>query len=105
MRKKQVFGDLKQLFPVGDSWIFSSGRIILIAFYQEMELWIKFKYIELTEIMRQRGGHALAQTLNNLSEPFMIIADIELLKQRVVFPSEVHDDVINLFYSYKEVYH
>lgn len=98
-----VFGDLKQLSPVGDRWIFSAPTNDPYSAIYGTETWDKFKYFELTEIMRQRGDRAFAIALNNLASGQMTIQDISLLQQRVVLPTDVPNDAIHLFCSNDEV--
>jgi len=75
-----VFGDLKQLSPVGDRWIFPENTSNPYNILAGANPWNNFKFFELTEIMRQRDDHAFALALNNMSEVNMI----ELFRTRVL---------------------
>ena len=81
------FGDLFQLKPVYDAYLFSnckSGTSSLAT-----NLWEKhFKMFELTEIMRQRDSLLLAQLLNRLRENQQTSADIELLLSKTCTPAD-----------------
>lgn len=81
-----AFGDLFQLKPVMDSWVFatgynSGGELEMLG----PNLWKDlFSFFELTEIMRQKGDLSFAQLLNRLREGNQMPDDIELLKERVI---------------------
>ncbi|XP_075158165.1 uncharacterized protein LOC142231442 [Haematobia irritans] len=98
-----VFGDLKQLSPVGDRWIFSAPSSDPYSAIYGTTIWEKFKYFELTEIMRQREDNLFAVALNNMSCGQMTEDDIKMLRQRIVTPSAVPTDAIHLFCSNDEV--
>jgi len=100
-----VFGDLKQLSPVGDRWIFVENTSNPYNILAGANLWNNFKFFELREIMRQRDDHAFALALNNMSEANMTNADIELFRTRVLPVTDVPDDAIHLFYSNADVNH
>lgn len=81
-----AFGDLFQLKPVMDSWVFSTGynsggelEILGPNLWKDL-----FSFFELTEIMRQKGDLRFAQLLNRLREGNQMPDDIELLKERVI---------------------
>ncbi|XP_050339187.1 uncharacterized protein LOC126765663 [Bactrocera neohumeralis] len=97
-----VFGDLKQLSPVGDRWIFSSNSNDAYSTLVGSPLWDLFKYFELTEIMRQRDDQAFAIALNRMASGTMTNDDISLIQTRVVNSEEVPDDAIHLFWSNEE---
>jgi len=61
-----VFGDLRQLRPVCDRWIFQPPSHDPYSAIFGSYLWSPFKFFELTEIMRQRGDQPFATTLNNM---------------------------------------
>jgi len=92
-----VFGDLKQLRPVGDRWIFAENTSNPYNILAGANLWNNFKFFELTEIMRQRDDHAFALALNNMSEANITDADIELFRTRVLPVTDVPDDANHLF--------
>ena len=93
-----AFGDLFQLKPVMDSWIFTQSRngIDCIG----TNLWQDhFTVFELDEIMRQKDDLVFAQLLNRLREGnHLIPEDIDLLKTRLLTSSagDVIPDVDNL---------
>ena len=62
-----VFGDLKQLPPVGDKWIFNTNTSNPYGIIVGEALWQKFSFYELTEIMRQREDRRFAQALNSIA--------------------------------------
>jgi len=78
-----VFGDLRQLRPVCDRWIFQPPShdpyIAIFGTY----LWSPFKFFELTEIMRQRDEQPFAIALNNMASGQMSSYDISLLRTRI----------------------
>ena len=78
-----LVGDLFQLRPVGDSWIFADlkeGYTSLAT-----NLWkTHFSMYELTEIMRQKEDHTFAELLNRVREGNQTEEDIVLLKSRSV---------------------
>ena len=78
-----AFGDLFQLKPVMDTWIFSpppTGLECIAA-----NLWQDcFTVFELDEIMRQKDDLYFAQMLNRLREGNHLIQDVEMLHSRQV---------------------
>lgn len=79
-----VVGDLFQLKPVIDSWIFKqssgSGMEILSA-----NIWkAQFLLFELLDIMRQEHDFQFASLLNRLREGTYSRADIDTLKLRII---------------------
>ena len=78
-----LVGDLFQLRPVGDSWIFADlkeGYTSLAT-----NLWqTHFSVYELTEIMRQKDDHTFAELLNRVREGNQTEEEIALLKTRSV---------------------
>ena len=91
-----MFGDLRQLRPVGDRWIFNSNSNYP---YSELfdSLWDSFRFFELTEIMRQRDDREFAIALKNMASAHMTSTDIELIKSRVVREDTIPEDAIHLF--------
>ena len=79
-------GDFHQLRPVKDSYVFqipvssSNNYDGLVGPY----LWEKFSFIELTEIMRQRGDQNFARALNNFANCCMSENDIDLFMSRII---------------------
>lgn len=76
-------GDLYQLPPVGDKWIFKNlsnpGQSLAKNLWQE-----HFYMHELTEIMRQKDDLRFAEMLNRLRENNMTDEDKELISQRFI---------------------
>ena len=76
-------GDLFQLKPVFDKWIFENSKddysALAINIWQEC-----FKMFELTEIMRQKDDREFAELLNRLREGKHTQRDIEILKGRIL---------------------
>jgi hypothetical protein len=78
-----VVGDLYQLKPVFDGWIFHN----LKTGYGPLatNLWVEhFQYFQLTQIMRQKEDGAFAEVLNRLRVGQQTKADIALLKTRLI---------------------
>ena len=78
-----LVGDLFQLKPVLDCWIFQNtpheyGPLALNLFQEY------FTMHELDEIMRQKDDHVFAQLLNRLREGNQTPDDLKLLNQRVI---------------------
>ena len=74
-------GDLFQLKPVFDKWIFENSRIGYDALAGN--IWAEyFTIFELTEIMRQKDDKEFSELLNHLREGKNSKDDIALLKQR-----------------------
>ncbi|XP_062570615.1 uncharacterized protein LOC134232646, partial [Saccostrea cucullata] len=76
-------GDLYQLPPVGDKWIFKDlsnpGQSLAKNLWHE-----HFHMHELTEIMRQKDDLRFAEMLNRLRENKMTDEDKELISQRII---------------------
>ncbi|XP_037825564.1 uncharacterized protein LOC119613607 [Lucilia sericata] len=98
-----VFGDLRQLPPVGDSWIFSAPSNDPYSVIYGSTLWDMFKYFELNEIMRQREDQAFARALNNMACGKMSEQDVSLMKSREVLESNVPAEAIHLLCTNAEV--
>ncbi|XP_020622509.1 uncharacterized protein LOC110060102 [Orbicella faveolata] len=76
-------GDLFQLKPVFDKWIFENSQ----SGYDEFatNIWTEyFTLFELTEIMRQKDDKEFAQLLNRLREGNQSEGDISILQQRLL---------------------
>ena len=100
-----AIGDLFQLQPVMDSYIFkdmdNNGYGILTPnIWQEL-----FKMFELKQIMRQRECRQFAEMLNRLREGNHTNEDIMELKRRIILPSSVSypRDVPHLFVQNNKV--
>jgi hypothetical protein len=91
-------GDLFQLKPVMDTYIFSlpeSGYFPLSSnFWSDL-----FTMVELTDIMRQKDNVPFAQLLNRLREGNHTPADISTLESRIIESSDVNypSDATHLF--------
>jgi hypothetical protein len=109
------FGDLRQLGPVKDSWIFNpynppnSNReqnpYVSILNYNG--LWTQFRYFELTEIMRQRDDKDFAELLNVLGDYGLVGLNkqqIRLLNSRIVSTeADIPSDALLLYYTHYDV--
>ncbi|VDI59060.1 Hypothetical predicted protein [Mytilus galloprovincialis] len=79
-----TIGDLFQLRPVMDSWIFkqpsgNSTEILYKNVWKE-----KFMFYELTDIMRQKNDKTFAEILNRIREGNQTVEDVNFLKTRVI---------------------
>ncbi|XP_055687292.1 uncharacterized protein LOC129792356 [Lutzomyia longipalpis] len=107
--KSVIFvGDLKQLKPVKDKYVFEKNLLHTDAEFVDYEernvLWEEFKYYELTEIMRQKDDLSFTVALNNLANGTMTEDDIKLIQSRQVENDDkVPLEAIRLFYYRKHV--
>ncbi|XP_071855380.1 uncharacterized protein [Apostichopus japonicus] len=95
-------GDLFQLKPVFDGWIFTD----LITDYGPLasNLWKRnFTAYELTEIMRQKEDQAFAQLLNRLREGNQTVDDLVVLESRKVPSHNVAKNATHLFQTNHQV--
>lgn len=77
-----VFGDMFQLSPIADNWIFMNSRGL--TDFLGPNLWKgNFKYFQLTEIMRQKKDQKFAQILNRIRSGIVDNDDIQVLKTRL----------------------
>ena len=76
-----LFGDLFQLHPVMDKWIFQNPNTSSFEGLCE-NTWKKFKFYELDEIMRQKDDFIFAEILNRIREGTHTKSDISLLSKR-----------------------
>ena len=84
-------GDLFQLKPVFDNWIFENSKDGYSAL--ATNLWQQyFQMFELSEVMRQREDKEFAKILNRIREENHTEADIEVLKERILNISPQHPD-------------
>ena len=96
-----AIGDLYQLKPVMDGWIFSDSKSVYGPL--ATNIWQdNFHLYELTVIMRQKDDQHFAQILNRLREGLHTSSDLEHLKQRVQ-KSKTFDNEIHLFTKNAEV--
>ena len=72
-----VFGDLNQLKPISDRWVFQTLKDVTMP-----NLWEHFQLYELTEIMRQREDKLFATALSNLAVAATTNEDNELFISR-----------------------
>ena len=84
-----VIGDLLQLQPIGDGWVFNDFNKGITSLAPN--LWKElFCMHELTEIMRQKDDMEFAQLLNRLRENNLTNNDLSVLDSRIVNSSEPH---------------
>ena len=69
-----VFGDLNQLKPISDRWVFQTLKDVTMP-----NLWEHFQLYELTEIMRQKEDKLFATALSNLAVAATTNEDNKLL--------------------------
>jgi DNA replication protein DnaC len=99
-------GDLFQLRPVKDQWIFSQpskGLAILGP-----NIWHdEFQLFELSKIMRQKGDQPFAETLNRLREGLQTPDDMKVLKSRCISKDDQQYDMeaSHILYYNKDVNH
>ena len=92
-----AFGDLYQLFPVGELSIFNLQKNPMLRLYGT--LWDDFSGSELTQIRRQKDDKSFAEMLNRLRTKSHTKEDIETLSGRLVSPSHptYPSEAIHLF--------
>ena len=84
-------GDLFQLKPVFDQWIFENSKDGYTAL--ATNLWQQyFQMFELSKVMRQREDKDFAEILNRIREGKHTEADIAVLKKRILNLSPQHPD-------------
>ena len=84
-------GDLFQLKPVFDQWIFENSKDGYTAL--ATNLWQQyFQMFELSEVMRQREDKDFAEILNRIREGKHTEADIAILKKRILNLTPQHPD-------------
>jgi hypothetical protein len=94
--------DFRQLKPVGDNDVFSSGRINSLHDLGS-SLWENFRIFELTEIMRQRDDQPFTVALNNMASVSMTDEAIRLVKEcQLKNERDVPRSALRLFESYAE---
>lgn len=98
-------GDLFQLKPEMDSWIFKQRFYALQVLGKK--LWRDlFSFYELDEIMRQKDDLEFAQLLNRLREDMQIIPeDIDKLKSRIAEKGKLRHQHKNLHIYIQPVLH
>ncbi|KAJ8915563.1 hypothetical protein NQ315_012447 [Exocentrus adspersus] len=98
-----VVGDLKQIPPVLDKYVFESSSSTDLTVLVDSPLWSEFYYFQLTQVMRQKNELAFIEALNNLAEGTMTDSDIKLIQSRIVNESDVPDTAIRLYYTNQDV--
>ena len=90
-----LVGDLYQLRPVGDGWIFANASCDYTSLGPN--LWqTHFKMFELTEIMRQKDDAMFANLLNRIREGNQTEDDLTVLKFRSIsFEDSRYQDLKN----------
>ena len=84
-------GDLFQLKPVFDHWIFENSKDGYTAL--ATNLWQQyFQMFELSKVMRQREDKDFAEILNRVREGNHTEADIRVSKERILNLSPQHPD-------------
>ena len=92
------FGDLFQLPPVREKWIFETNDSGLSSL--ELNPWIEyFELYELTEIMRQRDEKDFAELLNRMRVGKLLPNDYRELNKRVV-PTNVNNDNLDCLHLF-----
>ena len=100
-----AIGDLFQLEPVMDRYIFKNLDNSDYAILSPNKWQEHFKMFELEEIMRQKDSKVFAEILNRLREGNHTENDILKLKERVIEENGIHDpmDAPHLFIQNKKV--
>lgn len=94
-----VIGDLFQLKPIGEKWVFEQITKDYAAL--DPNIWEeKFTMFELTTIMRQKDDKQFAELLNRLRENNHTTNDIAQLKKRTVSVAEDLDSNYNIPHIY-----
>ena len=90
-----LVGDLYQLRPVGDGWIFGNSSCDYTSLAPN--LWqTHFNMFELTEIMRQKDDSMFAELLNRIREGDQTEEDLVVLKSRsITFDDSKYPDLKN----------
>ena len=84
-------GDLLQLKPVFDHWIFENSKDGYTAL--ATNLWQQyFQMFELSEVMRQKEDKDFAEILNRIREGKHTDSDIRVLRERILKLSPEHPD-------------
>ena len=93
-----TLGDLLQLKPVMDGYIFTDVQCLSSYNILAPNLWKKyFRMFELDEIMRQRESKMFAEILNRLREGKHTSSDLQKLKERCVEESDCPREAPRLF--------
>jgi hypothetical protein len=93
-----TLGDLFQLKPVMDGYIFTDVQCLTSYSILAPNLWKRyFRMFELDEIMRQRESKEFAEILNRLTEGKHTSSDLEKLKERCVEETSCPREAPRLF--------
>ena len=93
-----TLGDLFQLKPVMDGYVFTDVQCLNSYNILAPNLWRKyFKMFELDEIIRQRESKMFAEILNRLREGNHTASDLQKLKERCIDESECPTEAPRLF--------
>ena len=93
-----TLGDLFQLKPVMDGYVFTDVQCLNSYNILAPNLWRKyFKMFELDEIMRQRESKMFAEILSRLREGNHTASDLQKLKERCVDESKCPTEAPRLF--------
>ncbi|XP_063951720.1 uncharacterized protein LOC135153231 [Lytechinus pictus] len=101
-----AIGDLFQLQPVMDTWIFKNPTTTSSTEVLAPNVWTNnFELFELTDIMRQKEDVAYAALLNRMREGKQTKEDIKLLKGRIISKEDENYpvDVTHLLYHNEAV--
>ena len=99
-----VLGDLRQLRPVCDRFVFQSDPCNPFGELIENRLWSPFRMFELTEVMRQRDDKLFAEALQRISIGETTEHDEKLFRSRVVCNlKEIPEEAVHLYMSNAEV--
>ena len=93
-----AFGDLFQLKPVHDAWIFSQKYSQPTLQSLGCHLWLDlFSFYELTEVMRQKDDLKFALLLNRLREGNHTEEDVTVLESRLIKNLDISSDSVKHF--------
>ena len=99
-----VLGDLRQLRPVCDRFVFQNDASNPFGELIENRLWSPFRMFELTEVMRQRDDKLFAEALQRISRGETSEDDEKLFSGRVVVNmKDIPDEAVHLYMSNAEV--
>jgi hypothetical protein len=90
-----VFGDLYQLPPVKQHFIFIPSSDILANIFRN--LWSHFQLIELSTVMRQKEDLNFAQLLNRIRTQNQSEEDIKILKLRNFNPEQCPHNALGVY--------
>jgi hypothetical protein len=99
-----VFGDLRQLRPVCDRYVFQNDPTNPYSELIDNRLWSPFKMFQLTEIMRQKDDKIFAEALQRISLGKTTKDDDLLFESRTVSNVDlIPKKAVHLYVSNKEV--